>query len=191
MSRDGIEIHPATPDRWPDVETVMGPRGGAEGCWCMVWRHSARDYAAGRGADNRDAMRRLIEAGEVPGLLAYDGETPVGWCSVAPRGDFPRLANSRVLAPVDDRPVWSVSCFVIARNHRGRGLTRLLLEAAVSFVRERGGVVLEGYPIAPTKDRYPAAYAWTGFQSAFTEAGFREVARRSPTRPIMRLDLIP
>lgn len=181
-----IEIAPLTPDRWPDFEAVMGPRGGAGGCWCMLWRLKKRDFDALKGDGNRDAMRNVVEDGPPPGLLAYDGGACVGWISVAPRSAFPRLETSRVMQPVDDTPVWSVSCFLIAKGHRRRGVGVALLEAACGFARAHGATVVEGYPVAPGKDGYPDTYAWTGYDSVFRRAGFAEVARRSATRPIMR-----
>ena len=181
-----LSIRPAT---WAAFETVMGPKGGCGGCWCMLWRLSRKEMAAQMGQANRQAMQTLFESGDVPGLIAYRNREPVGWCQVAPRRSFPRLATARVLKPVDQHDVWSVSCLLIDKSHRRRGLSVDLLKAAAGFVRARGGQILEGYPVAPRKAPYPAVYAWTGFERAFLRAGFREVARRSETRPIMRLDV--
>ena len=191
----GVTILPATAARWPDFEALMGARGGYGGCWCMAWRLQRRAFEAGSGAGNRAAMKALFESGAEPGLIAYDGALPVGWCSVAPRADFPRLDRSRVLKPVDDRPgddreVWSLSCFLIRKSHRNRGISRALLAAAGDFVAARGGRILEGYPIDPKTTPYPSVYAWTGLASAFRAAGFEEVLRRSDTRPILRKRLV-
>lgn len=195
------DVFPLTAERWDDFAALMGPKGGYGGCWCMLWRLGKTDFdngssgsvgsggSGGAGAANRRAMKRLARDGPPPGLLAYAGGRAVGWISVAPRRALPRLETSRVLKPVDDREVWSVTCFLIARAHRGRGVAQALLTAACAFVRAQGGAVLEGYPIDPQKRPYPAAYAWTGFKAVFVRAGFEEVARRSPTRPIMRKSL--
>jgi GNAT superfamily N-acetyltransferase len=176
-----------TPSRWPDLVRLFGPRGASGGCWCMYWRRKRSEYVRGKGAGNRAAFRRIVAAGEAPGLLSYDGRRPVAWCSVAPRAAYPVLANSRILAPIDDRPVWSITCFYVHRDYRRSGVTVPLLRAAVEHVRKRGGVVVEGYPIDPGASPFPSAFAWTGLASAFRKAGFEEVARRSATRPIMRL----
>jgi GNAT superfamily N-acetyltransferase len=130
-------------------------------------------------------LRRLVAGGAVPGLLAYAGREPVGWCAIAPRDEYPRLGRSRTLAPVDDRAVWSITCFFVRRGWRGKGVTRALVDAAVEHVRKRGGRLVEAYPVDP---RGATADAWlyTGLASTFLRAGFREVARRSPTRPIVR-----
>lgn len=163
----------------------MGPRGGAGGCWCMLWRLRKREYDAMKGSGNHEAFRAVVAEGPPPGLLAYRDGRPVGWISVAPRSAFVRLETSRILQPVDGTPVWSVSCFLIARDHRRRGAALALLEAACGFAREHGAAFVEGYPVAPVGE-YPATYAWTGLAKTFLRAGFVEVARRSPTRPIMR-----
>jgi len=181
-----ITTAPLTPERWDDFEALMGPKGGSGGCWCMLWRQSKAEHDANAGAPNRQAMRGIVERRQAPGLLAYEGGVAVGWISVAPRPSFPRLETSRVLRPVDDAEVWSVSCFLIARSHRRRGLATKLLEAACAFVAERGGRIVEGYPIVAGRRDYPEVYAWIGFDTVFKRAGFEEVARTSTKRRIMR-----
>ncbi len=181
-----FDFHPLTPDRWQDFERLFGPRGACGGCWCMWFRLTRREFDAGKGEGNRRAMAELVAEDRVPGILAYDGEEPVGWCSVAPRQEFPRLERSRILAKVDDEPVWSVVCLFVPREHRGRGIATRLLEAAAEHVRSSGGRIVEGYAIQPKMDRLPDAFAYHGPAAAFVAAGFEEVARRSPTRPIMR-----
>ena len=151
----------------------------------MYWRLTRSEFERRKGAGNRRALGRLVGAGETPGLLAYAGTQVVGWCAVAPRERFSALSRSRVLGPVDERPVWSVVCFFVARDFRRRGVTAALLRAAVRHVRRHGGRILEGYPIEPRGD-YPDTFAFTGLAAAFHRAGFVEVARRSPMRPIMR-----
>lgn len=151
----------------------------------MWWRLGAAEFARSRGAVNRRAFHRIVSEGPAPGILAYDGQTPVGWCAVAPREQYPRLEKSRVLRRVDDRPVWSVTCLFIARTHRRRGVSAALLEAAARHVARHGGEIVEGYPFDPRSDSVPAAFVWTGLTPAFRKAGFREVARRSKSRPIM------
>ena len=155
-----------------------------------MWpRLSGAEFARGRGAGNRRAFERLVTTGVPPGLLACQGAEPVAWCAVAPRGAYRRLENSRVLAPVDERPVWSVPCFFVARPFRRHGLTVRLLREAVRFAAARGARIVEGYPVEPRAGRTADAFAWTGLASAFRAAGFKEVLRRSETRPIMRFTL--
>jgi GNAT superfamily N-acetyltransferase len=185
-SRSPIEIHPLTTDRWEDLVSLFGERGACGGCWCMWWRLARSEFERRKGAGNRRALRRIVGAGRVPGLIAYVGGAAAGWCSVAPRDDYPVLERSRVLRRVDERPVWSVVCFFIARPHRRTGLASRLLESAVSYAREKGASIVEGYPVEPRRSPMPDAFAYTGIASIFLRAGFAEAARRSPTRPIMR-----
>jgi GNAT superfamily N-acetyltransferase len=188
------EFHRLTPERWADFEELFGPRGAAGGCWCMWWRLTGKEFDAQKGEGNRRAMKAIVDSGRVPGILAYHEGHPVGWCSVAPREEFPRLGRSlrlaqgqaRILKPVDDEPVWSVVCFFIAKSTRRRGVARRLLKAALDYVRDCGGRIVEGYPVEPKKGHTPDLFAYHGLASMFRGAGFKEVARRSETRPIMR-----
>jgi GNAT superfamily N-acetyltransferase len=151
----------------------------------MWWRGTRADYNKNQGAGNKRRMKRLIDSGVVPGLLAYSGGDPVGWCSVGPRESYDALGRSRVLKPVDDKPVWSIVCFFVAKPFRRKGLSVLLIKAAVKYARSRGAKIVEGYPVAP-KTGYPDAWAYPGFVSAFRNAGFSVAKRWSKARPIMR-----
>lgn len=183
-----IEVKPLTPARWKDLELLFGERGACGGCWCMWWRLPRSQWERQKGAGNKRAFRRIVQRGRVPGLLAYvDGE-PAAWCAIEPRENFPVLERSRVLRRVDEQPVWSVTCFFVARPHRRLGLTVELLRAAVAYAKKRGARIIEGYPV-DTPGKMPDAFAWTGFVPAFRKAAFREVARRSKTRPIMRFEV--
>lgn len=186
-----IDCLPLVAERWADLEALFGPRGACGGCWCMWWRLPAAVYEQNKGRPNRDALEAIVTAGEVPGLIAYHAGTPVGWCAVGPRDDFPRLDRSRTLKRVDDQPVWSVVCFFVAKPFRRRGVALQLLRAAMAHAAANGATILEGYPVEPRTSPMPDAFAWTGTASTFRRAGFEEVARRTPTRPIMRHRLLP
>lgn len=188
-TRPRLTAHPLTAERWADFVRLFGPRGACGGCWCMTPRLSRAEYEAGKGEGNKRKMRRLAGNGPPPGLLGYLGKEPVAWCALAPREDFVRLASSRVSAPVDDLPVWSIPCFFVARKHRRKGLSARLLELAARYAKSRGARVLEGYPVEPRKDPMPEVFAYTGIASAFRAAGFVEVARRADSRPVMRREL--
>jgi GNAT superfamily N-acetyltransferase len=152
----------------------------------MAWRLPHAQYQAQKGAGNRRTLRKLVKSGHSPGVLAYVDGKPVGWCSIAPREQFTFLSRSRVLRPVDDEPVWSVSCFFVARPYRRQGVTVPLLQAAAELARKKGARIVEGYPVDPQHGKLPGAFLWTGVLATFLRAGFKEVARRSETRPVMR-----
>lgn len=179
-------VEPLVPARWRDFAALFGERGACGGCWCMLWRLPRREFASGKGEGNREAMRALVDAGETPGLLAYRGSTAVGWVSLGPRPDFPGLERSRLLRPIDAQPVWSVTCLFVHKDHRRTGVSVALLRAAIVWVERHGGAFVEGYPQEPRNGVMADVFAWTGIASAFRAAGFLEVARPSPTRPIVR-----
>ncbi len=180
-----LQFHPVTADRWKDFEKLFGKNGACAGCWCMWWRLSRTEFSQQHYAGTKRAIKKIIMTGEEPGLLAYADDEPIGWCAIAPREAYPALDRSTVLQRVDDQPVWSVTCFYVARGWRKQGATGHLLEAAVKFARQRGAKIIEGYPI-DAKDKMTAVSVFTGLLPVFERAGFVEVERRSPTRPIMR-----
>ncbi len=186
-----LECFPLTPERWNDFANLFGQRGACGGCWCMLWRLTRSEFERNKGEGNRRAMHGLVESGLAPGILGYHGGEPVGWCAVAPRVCYPALERSRVLKPIDDLPVWSISCLFVRKEHRRKGISVQLLRAAVEHVRSQGGTVVEGYPVEPRSENMPAPFAWTGLASAFRKAGFQECARQAPSRPIMRLPIPP
>ena len=190
MSEDIIEYKPLTPERWVDFETLFGPRGAIGGCWCMWWRQSRSEFEKQKGEPNRLAMQALVHSGEVPGILAYQSEKPIAWCSISPREAYPSLLRSRVLKPIDDQPVWSIVCFFIAKGSKRQGMSFNLINAAVDYASKQGAQIIEAYPIEPKSSQAPDIYSFTGIASTFRKAGFVEVIRRSETRPIMRYYVI-
>jgi GNAT superfamily N-acetyltransferase len=185
VPQPSVTVHPVTAERWEDLTALFGQNGAYSGCWCMWWRESAKDFERLGSQGNRRAMRSVVRRGAVPGLLAYRDGRPVGWVSIAPRSEFPRLQRSPRLKPVDGQPVWSVVCFFIHRRHRRTGVARALLAAAIDHAARNGARIVEAYPVDPAARRYSNAEAYTGLVPLFEEAGFREVARRE-NRPIMR-----
>jgi GNAT superfamily N-acetyltransferase len=151
----------------------------------MYWKLRGKEYEEAKGFETRQMHKSIVDSGVATGLLAYLHGDIVGWIAVEPRDSYPRLAHSRILQPVDDQTVWSVTCFFVAKKFRRKGITVELLKAAVEHVRKQGGKIVEGYPIETQKDM-PSPFIYTGAASAFEQAGFQEVARRSPTRPIFR-----
>jgi GNAT superfamily N-acetyltransferase len=188
-STGALIFAPLTSERWVDLVDLFGPNGACGGCWCMWWKLPRAEISLKKSASNRRRCKALVDRGDVPGFLAFEQKRPVAWCAVEPRERYPRMADSRILAAVDDLPVWSVTCLFIKAGHRRRGLSLAMLQHAQQFVASRGGRLIEGYPKDPPKGFPGASSAWTGMASTFLKAGFTEVERRSPTRPIMRCDL--
>ena len=180
-----FEFFPATPDRWADVEALFGSRGACGGCWCMTWRLPRAEFNKNKGEKNRKALHNLVRKGPAPGVLAYAAGKPVGWCAVAPREAYPALERSRILKPIDSQLVWSISCLFIEKSHRRQGLSAQLIQAATKFAKAEGAQIVEGYPQVVGAS-LPDAFVWTGLEQSFVKAGFTEVARRSPKRPILR-----
>lgn len=181
-----LEFHPLTPERWKDLEALFGERGACGGCWCMWWRLKRSQFEKQRGQENKKNFKKIVNSGEIPGLLAYANDQPIAWCSIAPRETYSVLERSRILKRIDDEPVWSVVCFFVAKLFRRKGVTVKLLKAAIKYAKECKARIVEGYPVEAKKTSMPDAFAFTGLAATFRKAGFVEVLRRSETRPIMR-----
>jgi hypothetical protein len=181
-----INFHPLTPPYWQDFEMLFGQRGACGGCWCMFWKKPRKQFQADAYEKNRLDQKKGVEEGVVPGILAYIDGVPVGWCGFEPRENYPVLSRSRILKPVDDNPVWSVTCFFVNKKLRHQGVTVALLKEVVRYVSSKGGKIVEGYPVEVIGKKAPDPFIYTGTASAYKQAGFVEVARRSATRPIFR-----
>lgn len=192
-----FEIHPLTADRLPDLAALFGEGGDPRWCWCASFHlrnaDLTKDPARNRGVFE-ERMSVAAADGRAPGLIAYLEGAPVGWVAVGPRDGYLRLAHSRVTAPVDDRPTWSVVCFVVSRRARGSGLAAALLEAATGYAREHGADLIEGYPVEIGDQRVPSPNLYMGKSSMFEALGFEVADRRQATpntvvRLVMRKEL--
>ena len=184
-----LVVRPAVAELWPAIEDLFGPQGASNGCWCMYWRIGRR-YAERPRAENKAEFRSLVEQGPPPGLVALDGDLAVGWCQVTPRTVIPYIERKRFLAGVDGAGAWSISCFYIRRTYRRRGVSAALIAAALEMARRAGAPALEAYPVDSAAPQ-ASGNLYTGVASTFTRAGFREVARRTSARPVMRYELAP
>ena len=185
-NHDDLEFHPLTAERWPDLEALFGPNGACAGCWCVYWRLRKPQMGTVHSESNREIFKAVVDSGQEPGVLAYAGGRPVGWCAIAPREQFLKLQNSRDLCPIADEPVWAITCFFFHRTYRRNALMTPILEAAVKHAAAHGARIVEGYPIEPGPHRMSSGNLFTGVRSAFDRVGFVEVARRNPSRPIVR-----
>ncbi|MEM7443335.1 MAG: GNAT family N-acetyltransferase [Pseudomonadota bacterium] len=173
-----IRFAPVDRSTWPDLERCMERRGGPHYCWCMLWRPMpSKDR--GDKAKKKAALMSLVDQGTPVGLLGYVEDEPVAWCSVGPRPSLRRLGDG----DLDDERIWSIVCFFVHRQRRGRGLTSRLIEAAVDYAKSNGATIVEAYPV----DRDATSYRFMGFVDRFERAGFVDLGQRGTRRHSMRV----
>lgn len=180
---DQLVFHEVDHTRWSDLERFFEARDGPHFCWCMVWRAVGEEAKHTDPASRKAALRKRVEAGVPIGILAYLGDTPVAWCSVAPRNTY-RPLGGYVDPSEDPASVWSVVCFHAARALRSKGILAYLIRGCIANAQARGGRALEAYPVDPDAH----SYRFMGFVASFAAAGFREVGRAGTRRHVMRLD---
>ncbi len=182
----GIEIRPLTPELMDSLGSVLRGSWGST-CWCMyprltdaLMRELPGDGAA--GSRRRKAMTELADLSPAPGLLAFDGDQPIGWIAVAPRTELTRIVRSRATPQVDDEPVWVIPCITVRKSHRGRGIAVALIRAAVAYAGEHGAGHVEAYP-RPDGERTGDDNAYFGTEPMFSRAGFRVIRGPLEGRP--------
>ena len=189
-----VTVKPLTTDRFEDLQQLFTQGGDPKWCWCMYFRTRGLSWSNSTATQNREHLRTLAEDEPAPGLLAFRDTEAVGWIGISPRESYERLEASKVLARLDDKPVWSIVCFVVGAKSRGQGIARALLDGAIDYARGHGAQTLEAYPVATSRGKVTAASAFHGTQSMFEKAGFelvevRQWNKSTPERPIMRLEL--
>jgi GNAT superfamily N-acetyltransferase len=188
-------VQPLTTERFADLAALFDEGGDAKWCSCMWFRLPGMDWTTSTATGNREGLRALADRPDLaPGLVGYRDGRALGWVSLAPRTDYRRLETSKLLARIDDTPVWSIVCFVVSRQARGQGVAAALLEGAIAYAQQHGAKMLEAYPVAAKRGRVSPSSAFHGVQSMYERAGFKVVETRqwnksSPVRPIMRLEL--
>lgn len=180
-----LVVRELTPDLWPALEDLFATTGPVGRCWCMYWRIGAA-YRDRSPDANREDFRRVVSDGPPPGLLAFSADIAVGWCQLTPRDALPVLDRTPRLRRVDERPVWSISCFYVRKGYRKQGVTSTLIAAALDAARRADAVAVEAYPVDGS---LTSSTSYTGYASTFARAGFATVARHVPARPIMRYEL--
>jgi GNAT superfamily N-acetyltransferase len=181
------------PELWDDFEKLFGDNGACGGCWCQSWRipHGGKIWNETKGAKAKRLTKALFKAGKMTGLLAYDGDKPVAWCSYGPREVFPRIETAKAYQQENCAGVWSINCFFIDKHYRKQGLSGQMLDAALKFLKKRKVKLAEGYPVPLTKagKELPATFVWTGPLKIFEQAGFEIVQRVSYSRPLVQKKL--
>lgn len=188
-----IEVRPA--QVFDDVATLLGPKKSPDGnvCWCLSHRVDSRTNKELVGRRRGEYVGELVRAEVPPGVLAYDDGEVVGWAGVAPRAGLP-VARSTKIPTIDDRPVWSIFCVRVRPGHRGRGITRHLVEGAVALARDHGAPAVEAVPVDNRGERVDLTMAFVGTRGLFESCGFEVVAQTSSVtaghpRVVMRRSL--
>ena len=189
-----IAVKPATLARFDDVATMLGPKNPESSvCWCLSHRVDSKTNQELVGPARGAYVRKLCGRKVAPGVLAYEGAEVVGWAAVAPRSELP-FARSRKIPHIDQLPVWSVWCIRVRPGHRGKGISRALLDGAVAYARSRGAPAIEGYPVDNKGKKVDPTMAYVGTRGLFERAGFTKASDTDAVsggfpRVVMRLDL--
>lgn len=184
-----LRFDPLTSSNWKQFEELMGEKGGCGNCWCMFFRIPYKTFQANKPDGNKKLMKQLVNKGLPQGLIASMNNEPVGWIALAPREDYMKLANTRVFKPVDDKPVWSITCFFIKKGFRRMGLSQQLIKGAVNFAKRKKIKTLEAYPAIPYNEKVPYPFLWVGVLSSFIKNGFKIVRQSSKSRAMVRINL--
>lgn len=171
-----IRVRPLLPADWPRLELLFGKNGACGGCWCMYWQLPGKAFTEGKGEGNRAALRAQVEGGAASGVLAFDGEEAVGWAAVGPRSGYARVVQHRNLRREAGPGTWALPCFYVPARQRGRGVAAALIEGAVAHAFASGATEVEAYPVA-AEGKLPAAFAFTGVEPMFAQAGFTRLER--------------
>jgi GNAT superfamily N-acetyltransferase len=191
-----FQFHPATAERWSDLEKLFGKNGANAGCWCMFWRLERAMFKKTKGEGNRQILKQIVESDEQPGILAYEGKQAIGWCGIAPREKLIALENSRILKRVDDQTGWSITCFFVLKDARRQGVMEGLIKAAVEHAKSNGARIVEAYPIDMQSPKlagqtFNSYSGYMGVASTFRSLGFEQVGQASETQMIMRFKVKP
>jgi GNAT superfamily N-acetyltransferase len=196
MTDSTITVVPVGEAAWDDVALVFGTRGDPAGCWCQWFRLTSAEFTHATVDRLRERMRE--QAGQVPapGVIAFLGDEPVGWCAVAPRSEYPLLRNSRIANAADNDAtiasapgIWAVTCFVVRVGYRRRGVAGALVRAATDFAIGNGARRIDAFPVDPAaRESTSSSELYHGTVSLFESAGYDVVARPTRTRAVMRLE---
>jgi GNAT superfamily N-acetyltransferase len=184
-----LKFDPLVSTNWEQFETLMGEKGGCGNCWCMFFRLPYKTFQEHKPAGNKRMMKQLVKNGLPQGLIASMGNEPVGWIAMAPREDYIKIENSRVFKRIDDKPVWSITCFFIKKEFRHRGLSQQLIKGAIDFAKKKKIKTLEAYPTLPYNKNVPHPFLWVGVLSSFIKNGFKIVKQNSKSRAMVRIEL--
>jgi GNAT superfamily N-acetyltransferase len=177
---ENLTYKPVTRENWHDLELLFESKGGPHYCWCMPWREMEQGKSRNSKSDKKEALKNSVNDNIPVGLLAYDDSNPIAWCSIAPRDTYRALGGDETI-----ENVWSLVCFFIKKEYRGRHLTELLINEAVNYAKRNGAKYLEAYPVDP----HSPSYRYMGYKSTFERMGFTFKHMAGKRRNVMLLDL--
>jgi len=182
-----LSFEPLTNNNWNQFVQLFGSKGACGNCWCMSFRLKKQDFENGKQNDgNKNSMRKLVDENKPTGIIGFYNDVPIAWCAFSPREDFLKIENSRVHKRIDNEAVWSIPCFFISKNFRRKGVSVEFLKAVIKYAKTRKIKIIEAYPVIPTQEKLPDAFAWIGLYKSFERAGFKIVDQTSKNRPMVR-----
>ncbi len=184
-----VKFEPLSAANWEHFEKLMGEKGGCGGCWCMTFRLPTKEFRANKFAGNKGLIKRIVDSGMPVGLVGIVNNNPFGWIAFAPREHYIKIENSRSLKRIDQRPVWSITCFFIEKEYRRKGFSAIMIRGAIEFAGKNKISILEAYPAIPYSDKVSPPFLWTGVLSAFLENGFKVVHQYGKSKAMVRLEL--
>lgn len=179
-------------ENWKDFERLFSQGNGWDHCWCMHF-HRPRGLPesewlptrAERAVRNRREKRDLVERGCAHGIIVYADGEPVGWCQYGRREELPRidnLRNYRGLAPAGAVKLWRITCFAVLKKYRKRGAATAALKAALKAIKNKGGGLVEAYPVVRWENGAFGNESTHGTASMFENEGFKVAAPFGSTR---------
>lgn len=194
-----VHMVPADRAGFDDVQAVFGTHGAAARCLCQRYKLHPHESFGRQPVELRaERLRAQISGDDTDGapssgLVAFEGEEPVGWCAVEPRRNYCGLVRNQKVPWADrdedrtDPGVWALTCLFVRPGHRRQGISRALVEAAVETARRGGARTIEAYPMTTTNALTDELHP--GLLSTFLEAGFVEVTRPTKRRAVLMLSL--
>ena len=184
-----IKLKPLVKENWKDFENLMGEKGGCGGCWCMTFRITSHEFEENKFEGNKKLMKELVRTNRPTGLIGYLGEEPIGWIALAPREDYLKIEKSRSLKRIDDKPVWSMTCFYVKKEFRRKGISGRLIQLVKAYAKKQKIPALEAYPVVPYAEKVSPPFLWTGVLSSFLNNGFEIVRQNGKSKAMVRYEL--
>jgi len=138
------------------------------GCYCTACFYPKPEEYSSSSKRRKDYAKWLIETGRMRGYLAYENGKIIGWVNVNNKEKFPRLKeiynkNENVL---------SIVCFLVEKEHRGKGIAQKLLSKIIMDAKDKGYSIIEAYPKKKAKSEYGS---WNGPFEMYIKNGFEEL----------------